>query len=86
MLNEKIIKFVIFNVTQSVVQFLNFNIMIRREKKDEIKETKTTIFWETIFKEKIKPEDSNEVENYVEKTIIKERAEKKEIKKEQRPK
>ncbi|WP_316817311.1 hypothetical protein [Pedobacter nyackensis] len=60
--------------------------MIRREKKDEIKETKTTIFWETIFKEKIKPEDSNEVENYVEKTIIKERAEKKEIKKEQRPK
>jgi hypothetical protein len=37
------------------------------------------------LKEKIKPEDSNSVENYVEKTIVKETPESKEIKKEDRP-
>ena len=59
--------------------------MIRKEKQDEIKETKTTVFWDTIIKEKINPEDSNSVENYIEKTIIKEAPESKEIKKEDRP-
>ena len=59
--------------------------MIRKEKQDEIKESKTTVFWDTILKEKIKPEDSNSVENYIEKNIIKETPESKEIKKEDRP-
>ncbi|TCC91119.1 hypothetical protein [Pedobacter hiemivivus] len=59
--------------------------MIRKEIQDELKENKTTVFWDTILKEKIKPEDSNSVENYIEKTIIKEAPENREIKKEDRP-
>lgn len=60
--------------------------MIRKEIQDKLKENKTTLFWDTIIKEKIKPEDSNLVENYIEKTLIKETPESKEIKKEDRPK
>lgn len=60
--------------------------MIRKEIQDKLKETKTTVFWDTILKEKIKPEDANSVENYVEKNIIKETPEHNEIKKEDRPK
>ncbi|TKC63518.1 hypothetical protein FBD94_03925 [Pedobacter hiemivivus] len=59
--------------------------MIRKEIQDELKENKTTVFWDTILKEKIKSEDSNSVENYIEKTIIKEAPENREIKKEDRP-
>jgi hypothetical protein len=59
--------------------------MIRKEIQDELKENKTTVFWDTILKEKIKPEDSNSVENYIEKPIIKEAPENREIKKEDRP-
>lgn len=59
--------------------------MIRRDKQDELKETKTTVFWDTILKEKIHQENSNSVENYIEKTVIKETPESKEIKKEDRP-
>lgn len=60
--------------------------MIRKEKQDELKESKTTLFWDTILKEKINPENSNSVENYIEKTVIKEAIENKEVKKEDRPK
>ncbi|WP_316789470.1 hypothetical protein [Pedobacter frigoris] len=61
-------------------------MMIRKEIQGEVvKEKKKTLFWETIFKEKIKPEDSNSVENYIEKIKIKETPESKEIKKEDRP-
>ncbi len=59
--------------------------MIRKDKQDELKETKTTVFWDTILKEKIHQENSNSVENYIEKTVIKETPESKEIKKENRP-
>lgn len=73
------------NNDEKTVKFIKFDIMIRREKQNDLKENKTTVFWDTILKEKIKPEDSNSVENYVEKTIIKETPENKEIKKEDRP-
>lgn len=56
--------------------------MIRKEIQDKLKENKTTVFWDTILREKIKSEDSNSVENYIEKTIIKEAPENREIKKE----
>ncbi|MNK01669.1 hypothetical protein D3C87_194750 [compost metagenome] len=59
--------------------------MIRKEIQDKLKENKTTVFWDTILREKIKSEDSNSVENYIEKTIIKEAPENREIKKEDRP-
>jgi hypothetical protein len=59
--------------------------MIRKEIQDELKENKTTVFWDTILKEKIKPEDSNSVENYIEKIKIKDVLENDEIKKEDRP-
>lgn len=73
------------NNDEKTVKFIKFDIMIRREKQNDLKENKTTVFWDTILKEKIKPEDANSVENYVEKTIIKETPENKEIKKEDRP-
>lgn len=59
--------------------------MIRKEIQDKLKENKTTVFWDTILKEKIKPEDSNSVENYIEKIKIKDVLENDEIKKEDRP-
>lgn len=59
--------------------------MIRKEIQDKLKENKTTVFWDTILREKIKSEDSNSVENYIEKIIIKEAPENREIKKEDKP-
>lgn len=58
--------------------------MIRKEIQDELKENKTTVFWDTILKEQIKSEDANSVENFVEKTTIEGEPENREIKKEDR--
>lgn len=59
--------------------------MIRKEIQDELKETKTTVFWDTILKEKIKTDEHVVIENYIEKLTIKETPEHNEIKKEDRP-
>lgn len=60
--------------------------MVRKEIQDKLKESKTTVFWDTIMREKIKPDEHIATENYIEKPIIKQTPESKEIKKEDRPK